>query len=135
GQRRAPGSMPGESGDVTGAPARWNTPIKRGGFFTLPFIFSADCHDGRAGGLLKNLRNLMSVGVRTREPIFNIPTVVVAILAVLVLIHVLRVYVLTQQQDQLVIGLFAFVPARYAPNSLLWIGWEYGWAIWTFFTY
>ena len=70
-----------------------------------------------------------------REPIFNIPSVVVVVLAVLVLIHVVRVYVLPIETDRLFVWTFAFVPARYSFDRLLAGGWEYGWSIWTFVTY
>jgi membrane associated rhomboid family serine protease len=72
-----------------------------------------------------------------REPIFNVPAVVVATLAVLVFVHVLRTWVLTEQQDIELLLRFAFIPARYdaavlseggAPGGL-------GAQIWTFFTY
>ena len=43
-------------------------------------------------------QQLGDVRVR-REPIFNVPTAVVATLAVLVLVHVVREWVLTQRQD------------------------------------
>jgi membrane associated rhomboid family serine protease len=72
-----------------------------------------------------------------REPIFNVPTVVVATLALLTFVHVLRTFVLTEQQDIELLLWFAFIPARYdatvlaegsAPGGL-------GAQIWTFFTY
>jgi membrane associated rhomboid family serine protease len=72
---------------------------------------------------------------RPREPIFNIPAVVVALFAVLALIHLLRAYVLSADADRLFVWTFAFVPARYGWNELLVSGWEYGWSLWTFVTY
>ena len=72
-----------------------------------------------------------------REPMFNVPMVVVATLAVLVFIHVMRVWVLTPEQDIDLLLWFSFIPARYdatvlaqggAPGGL-------GAQIWTFFTY
>ena len=48
-----------------------------------------------------------------REPIFNVPTAVVAALAVLVLVHIVREWVLTQPQDAQLLFWFAFIPARY----------------------
>ena len=71
----------------------------------------------------------------TREPIFNVPAVVVAVLAVLGLIHALRALVLPPETDRLFVWTFAFVPARYRWNELLASGWEYGQAIWTFVSY
>lgn len=72
-----------------------------------------------------------------REPIFNIPASVVAVLALLVLIHVVRVYVLTDEQDVQVLLQFAFIPARYdasvlAGNSL---PGGLGAEVWTFVSY
>lgn len=72
-----------------------------------------------------------------REPLFNVPTVIVAVLAVLALIHVVRTYVLTDDQDTLLIYLFAFIPARY--DSTMLAGGDlpggFGADIWTFVTY
>ena len=48
-----------------------------------------------------------------REPIFNIPPVIIAVLAVLVLIHVVRIYLLSEQQDVEFLLTFAFIPVRY----------------------
>jgi len=48
-----------------------------------------------------------------REPIFNVPTAVVATLAVLILVHAVRDWVLTQQEDTKLLLWFAFIPARY----------------------
>lgn len=70
-----------------------------------------------------------------REPIFNVPTAVVAMLAVLVLVHFARVYLLGAEANSLLVWNFAFVPARYSLNDLLASGWEYGWSVWTFVTY
>jgi len=70
-----------------------------------------------------------------REPIFNVPTVVIGVLAVLVLVHVVRVYFLSPESDDLLVWNLAFVPGRYSPSRLLVSGWEYGWAFWTFVTY
>jgi membrane associated rhomboid family serine protease len=72
---------------------------------------------------------------KSREPIFNIPTVVVVLLGVLGFVHLLRVFILSPETDALFVWSLAFVPARYEWNELLASGWEYGWAIWTFVTY
>jgi membrane associated rhomboid family serine protease len=71
------------------------------------------------------------------EPIFNVPAVVTATLALLVLIHGVRDFILSPAQDNEVLRLFAFVPLRYERNVLtqsLWPGgvWADGW---TFVTY
>ncbi len=71
-----------------------------------------------------------------REPIFNVPGVLVATLAVLVLVHVLR-SLLSQAADVEVLLLFAFIPARYDTNILANAAWPGGIGadIWTFVTY
>jgi membrane associated rhomboid family serine protease len=72
-----------------------------------------------------------------REPIFNIPASLVAVVAVLAVIHVVRVYLLTDIQDEQVLRLFAFDPARY-DSSLLANRFALGGTaadIWTFVTY
>ena len=50
------------------------------------------------------------------EPIFNIPAVVLATVAVLVFVHVARIFLLTDEQDVAFILDFAFIPARYSGN-------------------
>jgi membrane associated rhomboid family serine protease len=71
-----------------------------------------------------------------REPIFNVPTVVVALLALLALIHGVREYLLSEAQDVQVLLTFAFIPARYDGSLLLqeWPG-GIGANVWTFVTY
>lgn len=49
---------------------------------------------------------------RTSEPVFDLPRVLVAIVALLVGIHLLRSF-LTEGQDDLVLALFAFIPDRF----------------------
>jgi membrane associated rhomboid family serine protease len=71
-----------------------------------------------------------------REPIFNVPAPIVATVAVLVLVHAARVFLLTDEQDVDFVLAFGFIPARYgseaATGSL-----PGGFAadLWTFFTY
>lgn len=48
-----------------------------------------------------------------REPIFNIPGVLIVYVAVLVLIQAVRSYILTPEQDQWVQFTAAFIPPRY----------------------
>lgn len=48
-----------------------------------------------------------------REPIFNIPDMLAFCVAALVAIHVLRSYVLTPQQDDWLVSVAGFNPARY----------------------
>jgi membrane associated rhomboid family serine protease len=76
-------------------------------------------------------------GTLRREPIFNVPTAVIGTLAVLVLVHVVREWVLTPQQDMQLLLWFAFIPARYDAAVVADAGDVAGLGpqIWTFFTY
>ena len=72
-----------------------------------------------------------------REPILNVPAVVVALLLILGLVHGVREYVLSDDADRTLIWTLAFVPARYDTtvftDGVLPGGW--GADLWTFFTY
>jgi len=72
-----------------------------------------------------------------REPALNIPPVIVAVLAVLALVHAVRVFVLTPAQNNEMLWLLAFDPVRYGmgllPPEALPGG--LGAQIWTFVTY
>src|ERR1043166_8566903 len=71
-----------------------------------------------------------------REPIFNIPGVIVGMLAVMAIIHAVRMLVLTPEQDNEVLWLFAFDPVRYGgalPDGAIPGG--FGAKAWTFVTY
>ncbi len=72
-----------------------------------------------------------------REPLFNLPTVIVALLAVLAAIHGAREWLIGEDTDLWLIFTFAFVPARYdatvVPGGVLPGG--FGAEIWTFVTY
>ncbi len=71
------------------------------------------------------------------EPIFNVPTVVVAILAALIFVHVVRVMALTPTQDIEFLLRFAFIPARYEATLLPASAFPGGTGakLWTFVTY
>ena len=72
------------------------------------------------------------------EPIFNLPAVVVATVAILVLVHVVRVFLLTPEQDFEFILRFAFIPARYGSDDVaagVSFPGGFGADLWTFFTY
>ena len=73
---------------------------------------------------------------QTREPMLNVPPVMVGTLAVLALIHAIR-SVLSQSADVEFLLLFAFIPARYDPSLLVGAAWPGGAGadIWTFITY
>ena len=72
-----------------------------------------------------------------RERMFNVPVVVLAMVAAIGLVHAVFVLLLTQQQTTEALLLFAFIPARYDLAVLAtepwWIG--SGPAVWTFVTY
>jgi membrane associated rhomboid family serine protease len=72
-----------------------------------------------------------------REPLFNIPPVIMAVLAVLAFIHALRTLVLTNDQDVEFILNFAFIPARYDNSVVLGgvVPGGVGAEIWSFVTY
>ena len=55
---------------------------------------------------------------RSSEPIFNVPAVVLSILAVLVLIQAGREWLLTDKENVAFLLYFAFIPARYDTSQL-----------------
>lgn len=71
------------------------------------------------------------------EPIFNVPAVVTATIAVLVLVHAVRTFVLDPEQDVEVLLLFSFIPARYDMTLLTQgaVPGGLGAEIWTFVSY
>jgi len=72
-----------------------------------------------------------------REPILNVPAVVVAVLLVLGLLHAVRDYILSDAADNLLVWTLAFVPARYSTTPLtegLYPGGA-GAEVWTFVSY
>jgi membrane associated rhomboid family serine protease len=72
-----------------------------------------------------------------RERIFNVPAVVLAMLALLGIVHAVFVLVLTPEQANEFLLLFSFIPARYDAAVLAAEPWWFGWgaAVWTFVTY
>jgi membrane associated rhomboid family serine protease len=74
---------------------------------------------------------------RSTEPIFNVPTVVLAMIAVFVLVWAGETFLLSDEEDIAFLYAFGFVPARY-DSSLLPLGGfpgGVGAEIWTFVTY
>ena len=71
------------------------------------------------------------------EPIFNVPAVLVALLAVLVLVQAARAFLLTPEDDINFLLEFAFIPARYESSIVPGGTFPGGFAadIWTFVTY
>jgi membrane associated rhomboid family serine protease len=74
---------------------------------------------------------------KSREPILNVPPIIVATLMLLVLVHAFRELLLSPLADHLLVLTFAFVPIRYDPSMLLGgvLPGGFGAQIWTFFTY
>jgi membrane associated rhomboid family serine protease len=68
------------------------------------------------------------------EPIFNVPPIVLATVAVLVLVHAFRMLVLSSVADEHFVLLFGFIPARYGADATAFPG-GFGADLWTFFTY
>lgn len=54
-----------------------------------------------------------------REPMFNLPVVVVALIVVCAAIHLVRVYLLTSRQDLDLLVYAAFIPVRYSGQFAL----------------
>lgn len=54
-----------------------------------------------------------------REPMFNLPGVVMALIALCVGLHLVRAYLLTDAQDFWIILRFAFIPLRYSGDYAL----------------
>ncbi|MFN3658107.1 MAG: rhomboid family intramembrane serine protease [Pseudolabrys sp.] len=71
------------------------------------------------------------------EPLFNIPAVVVAVIALLAAVHAVRTLLLTPEQDIELLLAFAFIPARYDGSLVLGGALPGGAAadVWTFVTY
>jgi membrane associated rhomboid family serine protease len=71
------------------------------------------------------------------EPMFNVPPVVLATVAVLVLVHAARMLLLTDREDVRFLLTFAFIPERYDTDVLVRgsLPGGFGADLWTFFTY
>lgn len=54
-----------------------------------------------------------------REPVFNLPGVVIALIALCIAIHAVRSLFLTFEQDIALLVRFAFIPARYSGDYLI----------------
>ncbi len=72
-----------------------------------------------------------------REPILNVPAVVLFVLAVLVAVHAVRDLLLSEAADRFMLLLFAFLPARYESAAALdgVLPGGLGAQIWSFVTY
>lgn len=63
---------------------------------------------------------------RKREPAFNLPGSLVAVLGLLTAIHVIRIYLLSASADEWVLLNFAFISARYEPQFMT-ADWVWTW--------
>ena len=74
---------------------------------------------------------------KSSEPIFNIPGIVLATIGVLVGVHLFRMFVLSNAEDERFVLTFAFIPARYTidPSVSGPFPGGFGADLWTFFTY
>jgi membrane associated rhomboid family serine protease len=101
------------------------------------FFFAFAAIDAlRRAGKQRNWPLDRTVELVKREPVFNIPPVMLGLLLVLALVHGVRTYVLTAEQSNEVLWLLAFDPIRYGgllPAADLPGG--FGAQIWTFVTY
>jgi len=72
-----------------------------------------------------------------REPLFNIPRVVLAALALLAAVHLVRTLLLSEEQDIQFLLTFAFIPSRYDSSLVLEgpLPGGFGAEVWTFVTY
>ncbi len=72
-----------------------------------------------------------------RERILNVPAVIVALVVLFGVVHALFSLVLSEQQTNEALLLFAFIPARYDLNLALGEPWPGGLGadVWTFVTY
>jgi membrane associated rhomboid family serine protease len=71
-----------------------------------------------------------------REPIFNIPRPIVTTVTLLVLVHVARLVLLTDEQDLEFVLAFGFIPARYGGDTAIGsLPGGFAADLWTFFTY
>jgi membrane associated rhomboid family serine protease len=70
-----------------------------------------------------------------REPVFNLPPVVLGLVACLCLVHVLVAFVLPDSASEGLLELFAFAPVRYQASAAVSLPGGLPAAIWTFVTY
>lgn len=74
--------------------------------------------------------------IQSKEPMFNVPPVVLATVAVLAAVHAVRALLLSNEQDLQLLLTFAFIPARYGTNVAAGaLPGGFSADLWTFFTY
>lgn len=71
-----------------------------------------------------------------REPAFNVPASIAGLALVLIIIHAVRVMVLSEEADVEVLTYFAFIPARYTlPDTMFYLPGGVGPKIWSTVSY
>lgn len=70
-----------------------------------------------------------------REPLFNVPGIVLGLIAAFVIIHVVRLWILTDEQDIDLLLLLAFIPVRYEASVAGVFPGGIAAQIWSFVTY
>lgn len=63
---------------------------------------------------IDNTDDLVEAVPERREPIFNLPGIVIAVIAACVVVHLIRVYLLSPSQDFALLVRAAFIPIRYS---------------------
>ena len=119
-----------------GADTPTNRRLRQGGLSALPlFLGAASLADGAAEAYVGRRKD--PAVNQSSEPIFNIPAVIIAAIAVFAGIHIFRSLVLDAGQDLELLMLFAFIPARYDTALLLGGAWPggIGAQVWTFVSY
>lgn len=70
-----------------------------------------------------------------REPIFNVPAVILLLAASFVAVHLVREFWLSSRDNTQFLLLFAFIPARYEPAIILQAPGGLAASVWTFVSY
>ncbi len=71
-----------------------------------------------------------------REPVFNLPASIVSVALTLIMIHAVRVLILSQAADLEVLTYFAFIPARYSlPDTMFYLPGGWGPKVWSVVSY
>jgi membrane associated rhomboid family serine protease len=107
-------------------------------FFRAPGFFRVMLAGDDAAAYLRRRRTIpVTQRSPSFEPMFNVPPVVLATVAVLIFVHVARTLLLTDSEDLQFLLTFAFIPVRYSTDVLVRgsLPGGFGADLWTFFTY